>query len=183
MYRNWCPDTQWWLQTLVDGLDWRQSRVRVFGREHPIPRLEAWFGAAGVRYRYSGQTLEATGWPAVVKPLMDAVCEQVGEPFNAVLANWYRTGEDKMGWHADNEPELGANPVVASLSLGARRDFRLRRNDDRQRTITVALGEGDLLIMGGALQHHWQHSLPKRAKAEDRINLTFRTIRWNPVGL
>lgn len=182
MYRNWCADSQWWLQSLVDGLAWRQGRVRVFGREHPIPRLEAWFGAEGVRYRYSGQTLEATGWPALVEPLVEAVCEQAEEPFNAVLANWYRSGGDKMGWHADNEPELGANPVVASLSLGARRDFRLRRNEDHRQTITVGLGEGDLLIMGGALQHHWQHSVPKRANAEDRVSLTFRKILTDPVG-
>ncbi len=177
VYRKWCANSQWWMQTLVDELGWQQSRVKVYGREHPIPRLEAWCGARGIEYRYSGQALVATGWPEVLRPLVDAVCRETGEPFNAMLANWYRTGDDRMGWHADNEPELGVNPVVASLSLGANRDFRLRLNADHGQTIKVALGEGDLLIMAGALQHHWQHSVPKRARAEDRISLTFRTVK------
>lgn len=177
VYRKWCANSQWWMQTLVDELGWRQSRVKVYGREHSIPRLEAWHGAQGIQYRYSGQVLVATGWPEVLLPLVEAVCREVGEPFNAMLANWYRTGDDRMGWHADNEPELGVNPVVASLSLGANRDFRLRLNADHGQTLKVALGEGDLLVMAGALQHHWQHSVPKRAMAEDRISLTFRTVK------
>lgn len=176
MYRNWCSDADTWMRILTEQLPWRQSEVRVYGRVHPIPRLEAWFGAEGVRYRYSGQQLEADGWPKFVRPLVDAVAEACGAEFNAVLANWYRHGDDRMGWHADNEQELGPNPMVASLSLGARRDFRLRRNENHRDTISIALGEGDLLVMGGALQHHWQHSVPRRAQARERMSLTFRRI-------
>lgn len=176
MYRNWCRDADLWMRTLTEQLPWRQGRVRVYGRDHPTPRLESWFGAAGVRYRYSGQQLEATGWPPAVRPLVGAVRELAGEPFNAVLANWYRDGADRMGWHADNEPELGRNPVVGSLSFGVRRDFRLRLNADHRHTLKVALGEGDLLIMAGPLQHHWQHSVPRRARSGERVNLTFRRV-------
>ncbi|MHA7880073.1 MAG: alpha-ketoglutarate-dependent dioxygenase AlkB family protein [Saccharospirillum sp.] len=176
VYRKWWPDCELWLQRLVDELPWQQSRIQVYGREHPIPRLEAWLGEAGVRYHYSGQTLQAPGWPAFIQPLVQAVQHQARVPFNAVLANWYRSGQDGMGWHADNEPELGPNPTVASLSFGARRDFRLRRNEHHKETLTVPLAAGDLLIMAGALQHHWQHALPKRAHAEDRVSLTFRRV-------
>ena len=176
VYRNWCADAESWQQRLQHELNWRQGQVRVYGREHATPRLESWFGAAGVHYRYSGQTLVADGWPDTVKPLIDAVCDTTEVAFNAVLANWYRNGDDRMGWHADNEAELGTNPPVASLSLGARRDFRLRRNSDHRQTINLALGEGDLLLMDGALQHHWQHCVPKRARAEARMSLTFRRV-------
>lgn len=176
MYRNWCADAERWQQRLQHELDWRQGRVRVYGREHLTPRLESWFGAAGVVYRYSGQTLQASGWPPAVAPLVEAVCATTGIDFNAVLANWYRDGADRMGWHADNEAELGTNPPVASLSFGAPRDFRLRRNADHKQTLSVALGNGDLLLMSGALQHHWQHSVPKRAHAGPRLSLTFRRV-------
>lgn len=176
VYRNWCPDAESWQQRLQQQLHWRQGRVRVYGREHATPRLESWFGALAVRYRYSGQTLVAEGWPELVKPLVAAVCDTTEVAFNAVLANWYRDGNDRMGWHADNEAELGSNPPVASVSLGARRDFRLRRNSDHRHTLSLALGAGDLLLMDGALQHHWQHCVPKRAQAQARISLTFRRV-------
>lgn len=176
VYRKWWPDCELWLQRLVDELPWQQSRIKVYGREHPIPRLEAWLGEVGVQYQYSGQTLRATGWPGFIEPLVEAVQEQAQVPFNTLLANWYRHGQDGMGWHADNEPELGANPVVASLSFGAQRDFRLRRNENHQDTLSIPLAAGDLLLMRGALQHHWQHSVPKRAQAEDRVSLTFRRV-------
>lgn len=176
MYRNWCADADHWMQTLAERLPWHRSEVRVFGRLHPIPRLEAFLGEQGVRYRYSGQLLEARGWPDFIRPLVAAVNDATGVAFNAALANWYRGGDDRMGWHADNEPELGPNPVLASLSFGARRDFRLRRIGNHRDTLTIALGEGDLLVMGASLQHHWQHCVPKRARARERINLTFRRV-------
>jgi alkylated DNA repair dioxygenase AlkB len=176
VYRNWCPNAEAWLQDCVENLPWGQSRVRVYGKEHPIPRLEAWLGDAGVRYGYSGQVRVMNGWPEHWLALLGAVSEQSGCAFNFALANWYRSGADRMGWHADNEPELGVNPTVAILSFGASRDLRLRRNDDHKDTITVPLNQGDLLVMSSAMQHHWQHSLPVRAKAGDRISLTFRYI-------
>jgi len=176
VYRNWWPNAEAWLQDCVENLPWEQSRVQVYGREHPIPRLEAWLGDVGVRYGYSGQTRVMAGWPRHWGPLVRAVSDGAQCGFNFALANWYRSGADRMGWHADNEPELGQNPTVASLSLGAPRDFRLRRNERHRETLSVALNPGDLVVMSGALQHHWQHSLPARAKATDRISLTFRQI-------
>jgi alkylated DNA repair dioxygenase AlkB len=176
VYRNWWPNAEAWLQDCVGNLPWEQSRVTVFGKEHPIPRLEAWLGEAGVRYGYSGQTRVMNGWPAHWLALLEAVNKQADCGFNFALANWYRSGADRMGWHADNETELGANPTVATLSFGAPRDFRLRRNEQHKDTLTVSLKSGDLVVMSGALQHHWQHSLPARANAGDRISLTFRRI-------
>jgi len=129
-----------------------------------------------VRYGYSGQVKVMTGWPEHWLPLQHAVSEQSGCSFNFALANWYRNGSDRMGWHADNEPELGVNPSVAILSFGASRDLRLRHNDNRKNTLSVRLNQGDLLVMTGATQHYWQHSLPARARAKDRISLTFRQI-------
>lgn len=164
------------MQDCVENLPWEQSRVRVYGQEHPIPRLEAWLGEVGVRYGYSGQTRVMNGWPAHWQPLIDAVGRQASSDFNFALANWYRNGADRMGWHADNEAELGSNPTVATLSFGDARDFRLRRNDNHRETLTVTLNPGDLVVMSGAMQHHWQHSLPARAKAGDRISLTFRRV-------
>lgn len=164
------------MQDCVENLPWEQSRVRVYGREHPIPRLEAWLGDVGVRYGYSGQSRIMKGWPAHWRPLLGAVGEAAGTDFNFALANWYRDGADRMGWHADNEAGLGRNPTVATLSFGDARDFRLRRNDNHRQTLTVKLNRGDLVVMSGAMQHHWQHSLPARAKAGDRISLTFRRI-------
>ncbi|MEX2319946.1 MAG: alpha-ketoglutarate-dependent dioxygenase AlkB [Saccharospirillum sp.] len=176
VYRNWWPNAEAWMQDCVENLPWEQSRVRVYGQEHPIPRLEAWLGEAGIRYGYSGQTRVMNGWPAHWLHLLETVNREAGCEFNFALANWYRNGADRMGWHADSEPELGVNPTVATLSLGAARDFRLRRNEQHKDTLTVSLASGDLVVMSGALQHHWQHSLPARAKAGDRISLTFRQI-------
>lgn len=157
-------------------LDWQQHRVRVFGREHPQPRLVALHGACGTRYRYSGLTLTAQPWLDVLAPLR-TLCEQfAGVRFNSALANLYRDGADTVGWHSDDEPELGDAQVIASLSLGACRRFELREKAGG-RVVAVELPPGSVLVMSGRCQADWLHRLPRtRRVREPRINLTFRRI-------
>jgi len=160
---------------LRGSVDWRRDRVRVFGRSHPLPRLHQWYGDPGTDYRWSGLCMRPQRWTDVLARVRDQVGAATGCRFNSVLVNLYRDGDDGMGWHADNEPEFGAEPVIASVSLGAERDFTLRRRDRRGRTEVLPLPHGSLLIMAGPTQRHWQHALPKRRRVrEPRINLTFR---------
>lgn len=164
-------------RSLADGVEWQRSSVRLFGREVPQPRRIAFQGDPGVRYRYSGQTWEAESWTPRVAALRDRLVEETGEGFNSVLLNLYRDGSDSMGWHADDEKELGRDPVIASVSLGATRRFRLRSRAKPRRSLALELEPGSLLLMSGDLQHAWQHALPKTRRAVGpRINLTFRSV-------
>ena len=154
---------------------WRQEIATVMGRRLPIPRLTAWHGAAG--YVYSGIRMTPAPWNP---PLLEikAVAEAcAGRAFNSVLLNLYRNGRDSVSWHADNEPGLGRNPVIASVSLGATRRFQMkhRRRDER---LALELPPGSCLVMAGATQHHWLHQVPKTGRpVGPRINLTFRAMR------
>src|SRR5215510_1997849 len=109
------------LQGLREEIAWENHRIRLFGREHASPRLSCWIGDPGTAYRYSGALFEPRPWPALLGPLRERLCAQLGVGFNSVLANLYRDGRDCMGWHSDDEPELGTTPVIASVSLGATR--------------------------------------------------------------
>jgi len=163
--------------TLQSSLAWAQHRVRVFGRERPTPRLCAWYGDPQARYAYSGQALEPLPWTPALADIRARLEAALGIPFNSVLCNLYRDGADSMGWHSDDEPELGPAPVIASLTLGAARRFLLRRRDDPARKAEFVLGHGDLLVMAGPTQRYYQHALPKMARVQgERINLTFRWI-------
>lgn len=157
---------------------WAQRQVKVYGQLHPEPRLTAWYGEAGKRYSYSGLTLDPLPWTPALLQIKARVDAAAKVEFNSVLLNLYRDGRDSNGWHQDNEPELGHNPVIASLSLGALRRFQLRhkvRQDVPK--LELDLPHGSLLVMAGPTQHCWQHQLPKTAKpVEARINLTFRVI-------
>lgn len=166
------------LQQLTEETPWRQDRIRLFGKEHLIPRQQAFQGDPDLSYRYSGLSLAAQPWhPAIaqLRPTLDLIADT---DFNCVLLNQYRDGQDSMGWHSDDEPELGPDPVIASLSLGARRRFRLRHRTDRTiKPVALELDHGDLLIMAGSTQHFWHHSLPRTKRVDSpRINLTFRKI-------
>lgn len=165
--------------SLRDGIAWRCDTVRVFGREHPIPRRHCWYGDPGVGYHWSGLSQRPQKWPPALAELRDELERGLGARFNGALANLYRDGRDHMGWHADDERELGAEPVIASLSFGATRDFVLRpreRNAGHPR-VSVPLMHGSLLVMRGATQRYWQHAVPKRQRvSEPRINLTFRYV-------
>lgn len=164
---------------LVDGLEWQQRAIVLFGRSIVQPRLIAWCG--DIPYRYSGQTLEPRPWLAELDALRRRIEEHASARFNHVLVNRYRNGADSMGMHSDDEPELGENPVVASVSLGATRRFVLKAKRGRQAAITLPLTHGLLLVMGGSCQHHYRHGVPKEPSIEEeRINLTFRLLLREP---
>lgn len=170
------PDSaEHWFTTIL-ALRWRQERLRLFGRWHTTPRLTAWFGEPGTSYTYSGVRHEANGMHAAVSALRDGVRSYSSADFNFVLLNRYRSGRDGMGWHADDEPELGERPFIASLSLGATRRFKMRRKDGMNE-IAVDLESGSLLTMSGDCQRDWLHCVPKTMRpVGERINLTFRYV-------
>lgn len=155
---------------------WRAEQIRIAGRAIPVPRLTAWYGDPGATYVYSGLRNEPLPWTPLLAALRDAVSAAAEAPMNAVLLNYYRDGHDSMGWHADDERELGRDPVVVSLSLGAPRRFVLRHARKKGRAMTFVLGDGALLVMAGATQHHYRHAVPKERAAGERINLTFRRV-------
>lgn len=161
---------------LLTEISWRADNIMIFGKSIAQPRLIAWHGSSDLRYSYSGLELKAEPWTPNLLKIKTRVENACGQKFNSVLLNLYRDQKDSNGWHADDEKELGSDPTIASLSLGAPRDFLLKHNTDKKR-IKICLESGSLLIMSGKTQHHWKHSLPKRAGTiGPRINLTFRTI-------
>ena len=162
---------------LRDTIPWEVHRIRLFGREHASPRLSCWIGDAGASYRYSGTRFQPQPWPAALSPIREQLARELGVAFNSVLANRYRDGRDAMGWHGDDERELGPAPVIASLSLGATRRFVLKHRQHPERKLALALPPGSLLVMAGATQQHYRHALPRTARpVGERINLTFRRV-------
>lgn len=166
---------------LMQEIPWEQHRLRLFGREVNAPRLSCWLGDEGATYVYSRTRFDPNPWTPSLLLLRERVESACGVRFNSVLANLYRDGRDSMGWHSDDEPELGAQPVIASVSLGAERHFRLRRRTslkEGRAPLHLLLAHGSLLCMAGHTQHGYQHDLPRRAGvAAPRINLTFRFVR------
>jgi alkylated DNA repair dioxygenase AlkB len=159
------------------GIDWRDEEILLFGRRVPVPRRVAWHGDPGASYTYSGTPHLPEPWTSALTCIRDRVHGLTGACFNAVLLNLYRDGRDGMGWHADDEPELGPNPVIASVSFGATRRFCLRHRRRRELRVDLPLVHGSLLLMSGTTQHHWVHALPKTsALVGERINLTFRWV-------
>jgi alkylated DNA repair dioxygenase AlkB len=164
-------------ERLRADIPWERHRLRLFGCEVDAPRLSCWIGDPGTAYRYSGTRFEPHPWPPLLAELRQRVADVCEEDFNSVLCNLYRNGQDSMGWHADDEAELGSEPTIASLSLGAVRRFRLRHKHDPLRRLELNLPSGSLLLMAGATQRNYRHDLPKTArKVGERINLTFRRI-------
>jgi alkylated DNA repair dioxygenase AlkB len=162
------------LQTTIN---WQQDQITIYGRQIPLPRLTAWYGDAGTPYAYSGITMQPQPWTAALLHIKRQIEPLAGMEFNSVLLNFYRDGKDSVGWHSDDEPELGHNPVIGSVSLGATRRFQLRHKFDHSMKQEFALTSGSVLLMQGATQHFWQHQIPKTAKpVSARINLTFRQI-------
>jgi alkylated DNA repair dioxygenase AlkB len=165
-------------RSLLDDVPWEERHIVLFGRRIPQPRLVAWAGE--VPYRYSGQTLEPRAWSGLLRQLLGRVCAHTGVPFNHVLLNRYRDGMDSMGFHADDEPELGAEPAVASLSLGVTRRFVLV---SRRGRLVVPLEHGSLVVMRGQCQAEYRHGIPKdSAVTAERVSLTFRRILRPPAS-
>jgi len=164
-------------ERLRQAVPFEAKQIRIMGRSVDQPRLTAWIGDASAVYTYSGVRNVPAPWPEVLAELRDRVAAVTGAPFNSVLCNLYRDGRDSMGMHSDSERELGRNPVIASLSLGAARRFQLRHRKRRDAGLDLELPDGSLLIMRGGLQHHYRHGVPKQPKIEGaRINLTFRQV-------
>ncbi|KRG69504.1 DNA methylase [Stenotrophomonas terrae] len=169
------------LLALRTQVSWDVHRIRMFGRWLDSPRLSCWMGDADAHYRYSGADFIPQPWVPAVQELRNLLQQACDARFNSVLLNRYRDGRDSMGWHSDDEPELGPTPMIASLSLGVERRFLLRRRDDATRKFEYRLGHGDLLLMRGHCQRDYQHALPKTARvAGERINLTFRQVAAVP---
>jgi len=165
------------LPSLQSELPWEVHRIRMFGRWVDSPRLSCWIGDPQALYRYSGAEFVPHPWPPRLQALREQLQGQGIGTFTSVLVNRYRSGGASMGWHSDDEPELGPSPLIASLSLGAARRFLLRRREDTSRKAEFLLAHGDLLLMGGSTQRCYQHALPKMARVQgERINLTFRWI-------
>jgi alkylated DNA repair dioxygenase AlkB len=163
--------------TLLGAVPWEIHRIRLFGRDVDSPRLSCWIGDPDASYRYSGTDFAPRPWPCALVGVRERLQRETGMDFNSVLANQYRDGRDRMGWHSDNERELGARPLIASLSLGAERRFVFRDRRNPASRHALVLPHGSLLLMAGETQARYRHALPATAHAVGpRINLTFRRI-------
>jgi alkylated DNA repair dioxygenase AlkB len=162
---------------LIQNIPWQQDEITVYGKKHLQPRLTALYGNEGKPYSYSNIVMQPHPWTSLLQKIKSHI-ESVSETnFTTVLLNYYRNGSDGNGWHADNEKELGTNPIIASLSLGAERTFQLKHNSDSTLKKSLILEHGSLLLMQGTTQHFWKHQIPKTTKPiGPRINLTFRMI-------
>lgn len=166
-----------YFQKLWEETPWRQDRIRLFGKEHLQPRLTALYANNEKPYTYSGISMYPEEFSAellAIKEKAEALC---GMEFTTCLLNLYRNGQDSMGWHADDEPELGKDPLIASVSLGEERLFKLKHKQDKNQKFDIIPAHGSLLVMRGKTQHFWKHQVPKTKKEKgQRINLTFRRI-------
>ncbi|MFN0047558.1 MAG: alpha-ketoglutarate-dependent dioxygenase AlkB family protein [Cytophagales bacterium] len=163
------------LNELKNTIDWRQEKIKMFGKEILEPRLVAWYGDK--TYKYSGKLMQPLPWTPLLLQIKNEVEKHTLCQFNAVLLNYYRNGKDSMGWHSDDEPTLGQNPNIASINFGQTRKFQFRLREKIGIKKDYLLENGSLLLMQGDTQHRWQHQLPKSTKMNgERINLTFRFI-------
>ncbi len=167
-----------YFKDLYSHIVWKQEPVTIFGKQVMQPRLTAWYGDGNKPYSYSGITMQPLPWTPTLQ-LIKQKTEQVARVrFTSALLNLYRHGKDSMGWHRDNEKELGINPVIGSVSFGAARNFKLRNYYDKSVSKTIVLGHGSFLLMRGETQHYWEHQVAKTSKAVGvRINITFRVIK------
>ncbi|MEK0179385.1 alpha-ketoglutarate-dependent dioxygenase AlkB [Microcoleus anatoxicus] len=163
---------------LDSSVKWRHDTIHIYGKKIPLPRLTAWYGDEGKSYIYSGIEQHPEPWNSTLR-LIKLKAEEISQiTFNSVLINLYRDGKDSVSWHSDDEPELGENPIIASISLGGTRRFSLRHKTSKDYKIDIDLPKGSLLLMKGETQHFWKHQIAKTAKSvEPRINLTFRVIK------
>ena len=168
------------LPQLLDTIKWKQNTIKMYGKENPVPRLEAWYGDPGKSYAYSGIRMEPNPWTDELREIKRSIEAELEISFNSVLINYYRDGQDRVAWHSDDEKELGKNPVIGSVSFGAERTFKLRHKRYKENNLkqSIVLKNGSFLLMKGATQHHWMHEIPRTAKPiGPRINLTFRVIK------
>ena len=164
--------------TLKKNIIWEKQKIKLYGEVHDVPRLTAWYGDPNKSYIYSGIQLNTKPWNAALLKIREKIEKISKIKFNSVLLNLYRSGSDSVSWHSDDEPELGRNPVIGSLSLGETRQFQMKHKFNRDLKQKILLQHGSFLLMRGKTQHHWLHQIPKRKNLQgERINLTFRVIK------
>ena len=164
--------------TLKKNIIWEKQKIKLYGEVHDVPRLTAWYGDPNKSYIYSGIKLNTNPWITALLKIREKIEKISKIKFNSVLLNLYRSGSDSVSWHSDDEPELGKNPVIGSLSLGETRQFQMKHKFNRDLKQKILLQHGSFLLMRGKTQHHWMHQIPKRKNLKgERINLTFRVIK------
>ena len=164
-------------ERLLNGIEWKQESMNMYGKELKFPRLTAWYGDSDKPYSFSGITLNPNPWSKELTYIKEQIEPESDVTFNSVLLNLYRDGNDSISWHTDAEKELGKNPVIASVNFGDTRTFQLKHIDTNEK-ISIELTHGSLLVMKGELQHYWKHQVPKtKKKKSPRVNLTFRVIK------
>ncbi len=180
---SFCPrflplrDADRLFEEVTDTTPWRQEVIKLYGRESSVPRLTSWHGDAKSFYTYSNIAMEPESWSAPLLEIRALVEAEAGVRFNSVLCNLYRSGQDSVAWHSDDEVELGACPVIASVSLGDARRFQLRHRTQPELRRQIDLPHGSLLVMRGLTQRHWKHQIPKTARPVGvRVNLTYRSV-------
>lgn len=180
----YCPgffskkDSGRFFKNLRNEIEWKETEIILFGKKIKEPRLTAFLGDSGIQYKYSGSLRSAEKWTETLLEIRQRTEKEFDCRFNCVLCNFYRSGNDSMGWHSDNEKTLGRDPIILSLSLGAERRFLLKEKEGNNR-ISLNLRNGDVLFMGRGIQTKWKHSVPKVADTDERISLTFRTVFVN----
>ena len=180
-YPHFFPDkvANQYLEDLMDRIEWQEEHYSIYGKMVKAPRLMAWYGDNHASYQYSGIQHQPNAWIASLTKIRNVLEKKFNCRFNSVLSNLYRNGQDSMGWHADNEPELGKSPIIASVSFGSERQFYLRHNSQKS-IFKILLQHSSVLVMQGETQRFWKHALPKSKRIHHpRINLTFRNICTN----
>ena len=169
-------DSDEFLTKLISKLSWESMVIKMFGKDKTIPRLQCWIGDEGCNYKYSGKKLNRQNWTKDLTMIRKKIRKELKIDFNSVLVNYYRDGKDSMGWHSDDEKELGPSPTIASISFGSERDLVFRNKINRE-TLSIPQAHGCLILIDGKTQKNWQHSIKKTRKViGPRINLTFRNI-------
>ena len=164
------------LKKLISDLPWESMAIKMFGKDITIPRLQCWVGDKGCDYKYSGKKLNRQNWTTDLIMIREKIYKELNIDFNSVLVNYYRDGMDSMGWHSDDEKELGPNPTIASISLGSERDLVFRNRINKE-VLPIPQTHGCLILIDGKTQKNWQHAIKKTRKViGPRINLTFRNI-------
>lgn len=166
------------LENLKNSINWEQDVIKMYGKEHPIPRLNAWYADKDVQYQYSGIKLKHNLWNPLLKKIKKEIEKVTGKEFNSVLINFYRDGNDYVSWHSDDEKELGPDPIIASVSFGATRKFNIKHKYEKEDpTTSIFLDGGSLLVMKNGVQNNYVHQISKTKKfVGERISLTFRKI-------
>ncbi len=170
-------EEKYYFEKLKKEIKWRSDQIKMYGKVHDLPRLQSWYGDSDKTYSYSGIKLQPEAWTEYLLGLKQKIENKAQHNFNSLLLNYYRSGKDHVSWHADDEPELGPRPLIASLSLGGERIFQLKHKVEKIDSISIDIEPGSLILMSGDIQEFWNHRLTKTTKeVGERINLTFRKI-------